>query len=341
MSGPAGSGAPRYADLICIGSQKAATTWLHRMLAGHPGIFMPPLKEAHYFDTLHVAFQKNFQMRRSGRARRLLHEQFERTPVHRAATVFLTEILRHPSARRYVAELRFTAVLWERTLDDSWYASLFAGAGPGQVTCDFTPAYALLPPSGIEHVRRLAPDARILFILRDPVERALSHARMLVVRHGAPRTTESLRGFLDSFPVRSRDDSVAVLDRWRAHWPAELFKVLFYDDVAARPLDVLADVCRFAGLPYDPRHFPRAGKVVYRGPAIPASEEIVAMLGERFAPMLAELARRYPTPAAGWARRYGVAPDAPALAAPADPLPAEPVSTEQIPAKPTPARARG
>ena len=32
-----------------IGAQKAATTWLYRCLKVHPGIWLPPLKELHYF----------------------------------------------------------------------------------------------------------------------------------------------------------------------------------------------------------------------------------------------------------------------------------------------------
>lgn len=290
----------RYADLICIGSQKAATTWLHRMLARHPRVFMPPLKEVHYFDALHVPVQRNFQLRRAGRARRLLREQFARNPAYRAITYMLTEVIRYPKLRRYFHELRFTASLWETPMDDAWYASLFEGARPDQVTCDFTSAYALLPPDGIAHLRRLNPEARVVFILRNPVDRALSHARMLVKRHKAPRTDASLRKFLDSKVVRSRDDSIAVLDCWQAHWPKEQFKVLFFDDIESRPLDVLADVCGFAGLDYDPRYFPRPDRVVYRGPSIPASDETLAMLRERFAPMLEELARRYPEPAARW-----------------------------------------
>jgi hypothetical protein len=295
------------------------------MLARHPGTFMPPMKEVHYFDTLHVPRQRTFQIRRSGRARRLLHEQFEQSAAHRLVAFLLTDVLRHKGARRYIAELRFTAALWGKTVDDEWYASLFEGARPDQVACDFTPAYALLPPAGIEHVRRLNPDARILIILRDPIERALSHARMLVVRNGAPRTSESLLQFLNHWAVRSRDDCVAVLDRWQAHWPQEQFKVLFYDDIRARPFDVLADVCDYAGLRYDQSYFPRAGRVVYRGPSIPATDDMMLMLRQRFEPILAELARRYPTPASGWGKLDP--------AAAGDRQPARPVEQSAPPAR--------
>jgi hypothetical protein len=293
---------PRYPDLICIGSQKAATTWLHRSLAGHPDVFAPILKEVHYFDTLHVPRQRSFQRRRAGRARRLLHERVECTLLHRIGAFVLTKVLRHRETRRYIDELRFSVSLDGTKLDDAWYASLFEAARPDQLTCDFTPAYALLPPEGIEHVKRLNPAARIVYILRDPIERALSHARMLVVRCGAPRNETSLRRYLDAWAVRSRDDCIGVIDRWQARWPSEQFRVLFYDDIQRDPLDFLAGICAFTGLRFEPRFFPGHSKVVHRGPSIPASEEVRSMLRERFAPLLAELARRYPAETASWGR---------------------------------------
>ncbi|AHY45759.1 Hypothetical Protein RradSPS_0476 [Rubrobacter radiotolerans] len=39
-----------YPHFIGIGAQKAGTTWLDRNLECHPGIWMPPRKEIHYFD---------------------------------------------------------------------------------------------------------------------------------------------------------------------------------------------------------------------------------------------------------------------------------------------------
>lgn len=37
-------------DFICIGAQKAGTTTLHNILKQHPDIYLPKIKETHYFD---------------------------------------------------------------------------------------------------------------------------------------------------------------------------------------------------------------------------------------------------------------------------------------------------
>jgi hypothetical protein len=39
----------RYPDFICIGAQKAGTTWLHANLCGQPGIWLSHIMELPYF----------------------------------------------------------------------------------------------------------------------------------------------------------------------------------------------------------------------------------------------------------------------------------------------------
>lgn len=44
----------RLPDFLGLGTQKGGTTTLHQLLRRHPGIFLPPSKELHYF-TVHYA----------------------------------------------------------------------------------------------------------------------------------------------------------------------------------------------------------------------------------------------------------------------------------------------
>jgi hypothetical protein len=54
MGGTAATGVPALTrpDFIGIGAPKAATTWLHNVLAEHPGIYMTPHKDLGFFDYL-------------------------------------------------------------------------------------------------------------------------------------------------------------------------------------------------------------------------------------------------------------------------------------------------
>lgn len=38
-------------SFLCIGAQRAGTTWLHNCLTEHPELFLPKKKEVHFFDT--------------------------------------------------------------------------------------------------------------------------------------------------------------------------------------------------------------------------------------------------------------------------------------------------
>src|ERR1700749_4313420 len=44
----------RFPDFLCIGAQKAGTTWLDSNLRRHPDVWLPPLKELHYFNSVHI-----------------------------------------------------------------------------------------------------------------------------------------------------------------------------------------------------------------------------------------------------------------------------------------------
>ena len=41
---------PEIVDFLVIGAQKCATTWIHTILDQHPDIFVPAIKEVHYFN---------------------------------------------------------------------------------------------------------------------------------------------------------------------------------------------------------------------------------------------------------------------------------------------------
>lgn len=40
-------------DFMCVGAPKSGTTWLYQILDQHPEIFIPRVKEVHYFNALH------------------------------------------------------------------------------------------------------------------------------------------------------------------------------------------------------------------------------------------------------------------------------------------------
>jgi hypothetical protein len=112
-------------------------------------------------------------------------------------------------------------------------------------TGEITPAYAMLPPGKIAAIRRACPDIRLFISLRNPVERAWSAALMGLARAQMSEHEASDQWFLDHFHSagsRSRGDYAGCLERWWSAFPREQLLVLFQDDIAARPADVLASL---------------------------------------------------------------------------------------------------
>lgn len=60
---------------------------------------------------------------------------------------------------------------------DRWYQSLFASAA-GRIAGEVTAAYARLPTREIARIHAIMPEAKMIYILRNPIERTWSEAAM-------------------------------------------------------------------------------------------------------------------------------------------------------------------
>jgi hypothetical protein len=119
-------------DFLVIGAPKAGTTALHAALAGHPELFMSPVKEPNFFLT-------------------------DGPPPRRGGGPGDVQTYREH--------------IWRR--ED--YETLFDLAPPGALRGESTPFY-LYDRQAQRRIRALIPDAKMIAVLRDPVERAHSNA---------------------------------------------------------------------------------------------------------------------------------------------------------------------
>jgi hypothetical protein len=99
------------------------------------------------------------------------------------------------------------------------------------------------------------PDVRLILLLRNPAERAWSHALMdLGARRG--REPEEIRpdeviAFLEEEHAARRSDYPAILDSWLGVFPEEQLFVGFFDDVQHRPRELLERVFRHLSVSTD------------------------------------------------------------------------------------------
>jgi hypothetical protein len=276
----AGQGMKRYPDFYCVGAQKAGTTWLHFALQQHPGVWLPPIKELHYFDRLYL--------QRHGR----MNCPSELTPFDRGVAEGVLNAIRRcadgsePVGKRINA-IHLLSVIGNAKLTDSWYGRIFAAAPRGLLCGEICPAYAELPDDGIAHIFRLSPKAKIIFIMRDPIERAWSHLRMDESRGNIGPDLYFKRASKHR-NLYAFSDYVTIIERFRKQISSTDLLLLCFDDIVALPQTLLADTCAFLGL--DPAYeFERADEARNAGERKEMPPEVYAKLRERLEPIYERL----------------------------------------------------
>jgi len=278
-----------YPDFVGIGAQKAGTTWLYRNLRPHPQIHMPH-KEVHYFDRkIHD---------RSNALTRLLGKREADAQWRQHVKRALTRTIK----KRAPKDVAWIYRYYMTSYDDGWYASLFE-PGKREVAGEITPAYSALDRDGVARVHELMPEARIVFFMRNPIERVWSHAVMSFDKAqkasaGSVPDDELFRK-LDRKSTRKLTDYLATLQNWGAFYPDERIFVGFLEDVSFRPQELLERLYDFLGV--DPSFEPpRPGKRVHTRGADEMPTKVAVHLAHAYLGEIKELHERLGSYASFW-----------------------------------------
>ena len=278
-----------YPDFIGIGAQKAGTTWLARNLAPHPEIHLPR-KEVHYFDRK-MRDRSNAVTRFFGKTKN--DEQWRRQ-VRRIPS----QVIRNPSFE----ELRWNYRYYLRPYDDRWYAQVFEPK-KGKVSGEITPAYSVLDRDKVAHVHGLMPDARIIFFMRNPIERVWSQTVMSFdkVRKGSAEDAAEKEIFqkLGRNSTWKLSNFLRTFENWGAFYPDERFFVGFLEDTAYLPEDLLEGVYGFLGVDTSFRP-PQADKKVHSRSAATMPAKVSVHLARNYREEIARLAGRFGGYASFW-----------------------------------------
>lgn len=200
-------------------------------------------------------------------------------------------------------ELHYFNRRYHRNL--GFYASKFAEA-KGRLAGEITPAYSILPLDRIRLIHSIMPDLKLLLLLRDPIERAWSHALLHLLKKVAVRPYEDVRieefyQHLQSRKCRAKGDYLQILENWSRYFPSEQIYVGFFEDITGRPEQLLAEVFTHLNVtvPQDWSAFPLR-KVINRGPRTPMPPEIRMFLNDLYAPDLKLLRERFGERVVNW-----------------------------------------
>lgn len=236
--------------LFCVGATKAGTSWLYRYLHGHPDCRLRSIKELHFFDTIDND-DYAFQLETWARLRRDLERRLEGAGEWRRGNL-----------QRQIDDVdEMTAALLRAQAGDSAgaladYRQYLTGrAGEAKLVADITPGYALLSQARLAMMAALSPMVRVLYLMRDPVDRLWSHVRMQATRQlregedVALKSRRILNRVVNKgreVHVPARGDYRGAVERLQAAVPAAQLMVDFSERVLTGA--GLERLCRFLGI---------------------------------------------------------------------------------------------
>jgi hypothetical protein len=221
----------RLPNFFIVGAPKAGTTSLYHYLDQHPEIYMSPVKEPNYFAS---------EIQLEGFAEPL------REPMRR----------RMADMQRYLAgsmeEKRFGAV----GLEWVGYLKLFRNVRQEKAIGEASVCY-LWSESAARNIFARIPEAKIIMILRDPAERALSQYRQWA---GKEQMRETFRDVCEKSIANQGGKFQAMspflemglyaeqVKRYFDLFPRENIRVDFYENYRRDPAGMIAETLRFLGV---------------------------------------------------------------------------------------------
>lgn len=212
-----------FPDFFIVGPQRTGTTWLHANLRFHPQIMLAEPKELFFFSRLKTPDSARY---RSNDLEWYL--RFFREPLWRVL-------------------MRNAMSLWQ-------FRELYRPKVRGEATA----SYAALDPDVIREVTALKPDIKVILMIRDPIERAWSHAKKDLVRNKGRKledvsAAEFERFFSDPYQ-RQCARYAENIDRWSACLQPDHLFIGLFDDIDSRPEALLLESMSFLGVKSDRRY---------------------------------------------------------------------------------------
>jgi Sulfotransferase domain len=154
-------------------------------------------------------------------------------------------------------ELHFFTDRFDRGVD--WYRCQFEGSAGHSAVGEATPTY-MYDPMAVERMGTVVPDAKLVAVLRNPVDRAYSH-----YWHQVDKKRESA-SFADAVAMEperlagtsgierrawaylEKGDYVSQLTKVCEVYPRDALHVMLFEDLRDRPDDTIASLCAFLGV---------------------------------------------------------------------------------------------
>lgn len=214
-------------NFFVIGVAKGGTTSLHRYLSQHPEVYLTPIKETNHFAAADI-------------------DEERLQPVYKRDVGLDIE--------RYIARGMERPVHIAHVREKAHYQALYSKVRSEKAIGEVSNSYAICP-SAVPTIHRTHPRARILIMLRNPVERAWSHYLMNLreskvvygdfISEVNSDHQASEKGWGVSHQYLELGLYSDQLARVYQYFPKEQVHWMCYEDFRKDPQRVLKGICRF------------------------------------------------------------------------------------------------
>ncbi len=255
-------------DFLGIGAQKAGTKWLYDQLKPHPGVYLTPIKEIHYWDIYRTLKEEG----RSSVFYRLSNQKWQR---HLGKALNFEQ--------RFTAKWFFRFFLGDYS--EKWYESLFTEADTQQVKGEITPEYSTLSVDTIRDIQTFNPELKMIYLLRNPVGRAWSSFKMYLRRNKLSLENlneDEVYRHLNDENMKNQGDYASCLKNWYSVFDEERMLVHYIEEIKKEPMVVMQSVCRHLGLSDEYLSENLAQQVSHEGHQVEFDDKYKDFLKEKF-----------------------------------------------------------
>lgn len=250
-----------------------------------------------------IQFRKRVYRHLNASERGLCFPDFLGIGAPRSGTTWLYENLKcHPELFIPEKELHFFDREFHRSLRH--YSNKFK-LGDHRLKGEITPAYAHLPVEIIQIIKMIMPEVKLIYLLRNPVERAWSSVRknlFLEANRKIEDVEESeIYDLLESEGSKMRSSYLDNLNNWLSVFPRDQLFIGFFDHIISSPKELLIEIFNHIGVSssIDWSSYP-LHRVINRAQSIPMPEKYKEFLSNMYRNDIESLYKTFGAPIDKW-----------------------------------------
>lgn len=218
-----------------VGAMKAGTTWITEHLSSHPEIHFSYEKELSYFSYIHNNKESKF----------FLSDENRMNKINGFINIASTTNIDNMRDVMY-----WSCNYLSNPIDDHWYINSFSFKGNKKFSADFSNLYAHLDVAGWNHIKSLTHNLKVIYIMRNPIDRLWSHVKFQLEIDGRlgdakSWTKEQLYEYANVEHILRNSEYTKIIKTLKNNLKDQQLLILFYEDIINNPVSLLNDVEKF------------------------------------------------------------------------------------------------